>query len=79
MVTLLVPLRHAHDPVAAATEALRLARRAVVVTVPSVPDDNPEHVRLFDKASLTALFVGAGARRVAVDGVRGHLVAVIHR
>jgi len=51
----------------------------VVVTVPSVPDDNPEHVRLFDKASLTALFTAAGARRVQVDGVRGHLVAVVHR
>lgn len=79
VVTLLEVLEHVRDPAAAAAEALRLARRAVIVTVPSVPDDNPEHVRLFDKASLTALFVGAGARRVAVDGVRGHLVAVIHR
>jgi hypothetical protein len=64
------------DPAPAAREALRLARRAVVVTVPSTPDDNPEHLRLFDRASLTALFVDAGARRVVVDGVRGHLVAV---
>lgn len=79
VVTLLEVLEHVGDPAAAAAEALRLARRAVIVTVPSVPDDNPEHVRLFDKASLTALFVRAGARRVAVDGVRGHLVAVIHR
>ena len=79
VVTVLEVLEHVADPARAAAEALRLARRAVVVTVPSVPDDNPEHLRLFDKASLTALFADAGARRIQVDGVRGHLVAVVHR
>lgn len=78
VVTLLEVLEHLPDPAPAAREALRVARRAVVVTVPSTPDDNPEHLRLFDRASLTALFVDAGARRVVVDGVRGHLVAVAH-
>ncbi|MBK9033356.1 MAG: class I SAM-dependent methyltransferase [Myxococcales bacterium] len=79
VVTLLEVLEHLPDPAAAAREALRVATRAVVVTVPSVPDDNPEHVRLYDRASLTALLTDAGARRVVVDGVRGHLVAVAHR
>lgn len=78
VVTALEVLEHLPDPAPAAREALRVARRAVVVTVPSTPDDNPEHLRLFDRASLTALFVDAGARRVVVDGVRGHLVAVAH-
>lgn len=79
VVTVLEVLEHVADPAPVAREALRVARRAAVVTVPAHPDDNPEHIRLFDPASLTALWRDAGARRVTVDGVRGHLVAVAHR
>jgi len=75
-VTLLEVLEHLPDPAPAAAEALRVARTAVIATVPSQPDDNPEHVRLFDGAALEALFLAAGARRVSIEHVRGHLVAV---
>jgi ubiquinone/menaquinone biosynthesis C-methylase UbiE len=70
-------LEHVRDERAAARELVRVARRFVIVTVPSVPDDNPEHVRLFSADSLRALFLSAGALRVQVDGVRGHLFAVV--
>ncbi|MEZ4400528.1 MAG: class I SAM-dependent methyltransferase [Kofleriaceae bacterium] len=79
VVTVLEVLEHLADPAPAAAEALRLATRAVVATVPSQPDDNPEHLRLFDRDALVALWTGAGARRVTVDGVRGHFVVVAHR
>jgi len=55
---------------------MRVARRAVIATVPSHEDDNPEHVQLFDGAALEALFRGAGARRVRIDHVLNHIVAV---
>jgi ubiquinone/menaquinone biosynthesis C-methylase UbiE len=75
-VTLLEVLEHMPDPAAAIGEAMRVCRTAVIATVPSHEDDNPEHVRLFSAQSLKELFEAAGARRVVVDGVRGHLTAV---
>jgi 2-polyprenyl-3-methyl-5-hydroxy-6-metoxy-1,4-benzoquinol methylase len=78
-VTILEVLEHLPDPAPAAAEAMRVARRAVIATVPSHEDDNPEHLRVFDRAGLEALLRDAGARRVTIDQVRGHLVAVALR
>ena len=78
-VTILEVLEHLPDPAPAAREAVRIARRAVVATVPSHEDDNPEHLRVFDRPGLEALLREAGARRVTIDQVRGHLVAVATR
>ena len=52
---------------------------AVVATVPSHEDDNPHHLHLLDAKRLQALLGAAGARRVTIDGVRGHLVALAMR
>ncbi len=75
VVTALEVLEHLPDPLPAAREALRISRCHVAVTVPSQPDDNPEHLRLFTPASLEALLREAGATRVQHEAVRGHLVA----
>jgi len=77
VVTALEVLEHVDDPVRAGQNLLRHARRAIVVTVPSKPDDNPEHLRLFDKRSIEELFHTAGASKVEVSGVLDHLVAVV--
>ncbi len=76
LVTALEVLEHLDDPVAAAREILRVASRAVVVSVPSQEDDNPEHIQLFSSGELRALLTRAGALRVDVEHVRGHAVAV---
>jgi len=66
-------------PARAAREALRVARTAVIASVPSHEDDNPEHVHLFDGPRLEALFRAAGARRVRIEHVLNHIVAVALR
>lgn len=77
-VTALEVLEHlpGEGPARAAREAMRVARRAVIATVPSHEDDNPEHVHLFDGARLATMFRAAGARRVAIDHVLNHIVCV---
>jgi len=75
-VTLLEVLEHMPEPARAMREAVRVARTAVVASVPSHEDDNPEHLHLFDGATLDAMFRAAGARRVSIDHVLGHIVCV---
>lgn len=75
-VTLLEVLEHLERPGDAVREAVRLARRFVAVSVPSRPDDNPEHLHLFDAAALEAMFRDAGVERLSVDYVLNHLVAL---
>jgi ubiquinone/menaquinone biosynthesis C-methylase UbiE len=74
--TVLEVLEHQDDPLPLARKAVRLARRFVIASVPSKPDDNPEHVQLFTGETLKALLTEAGAARVGIDYVLGHIIAV---
>lgn len=73
VVTMLEVLEHIPQVERAVEAGVRLARKYVVVTVPSKPDNNPEHIHLLTKERLTGLFRNAGCTRLHFDGVRGHM------
>ncbi len=76
VVTLLEVLEHIPQVDRAIQAAVSMARRYVVVTVPSKPDNNPEHIHLLTKALLTDLFHQAGCDKLSFSGVPGHLVLI---
>jgi ubiquinone/menaquinone biosynthesis C-methylase UbiE len=75
-ITLLEVLEHLEQPERAITEAVRVARKFVAASVPSKPDDNPEHIHLFDGDDLTNLFRSAGVQRISINYVLNHIVAL---
>ena len=78
VVTILEVLEHLETPLEAARQAVRVARRFVLASVPSREDDNPGHVNLFTGESLMRLFQEAGARRVQIEYIHGHIIAVVN-
>jgi len=79
VVTLLEVLEHIPEVDKAVNAAVKMARKYVVVSVPSKEDDNPEHIHLLTKPALTALFGAAGCDDLRFDGVPGHLFMVARK
>lgn len=74
VVTLLEVLEHIPEVGRAVAAAVKMARKYVVVSVPSREDDNPEHIHLLTKDILTDLFTKAGCAKLHFGGVNGHLI-----
>jgi SAM-dependent methyltransferase len=72
VVTLLEVLEHIPHPAAALAEAVRVGRRFLLISVPSQPDDNPEHIHLFDEARLRQMLADCGVTNIKWGGVPGH-------
>lgn len=76
VVTMLEVMEHIPDTEAVVRNAMRLARNYVIVSVPSKPDDNPEHIHLFSTDDLKRVFLNAGAENVKFMSVTNHHVMV---
>ncbi len=76
VVSMLEVLEHIPEVEKAIAAAVKMAKQYVVVTVPSKPDNNPEHIHLLTKEKLTQMFGAAGCTRLHFDGVEGHLFMV---
>lgn len=75
-VTLLEVLEHIPEVEKAVANAVRMSGHYIIVTVPSKPDDNPEHIHLFTKEKLADMFMAAGCSKVKFDSVLNHLFMI---
>ena len=78
VVTMLEVMEHIPDTEKAVKNAVRLARNYVIVSVPSKPDDNPEHIHLFSNEDLENHFLAAGCQRVKFMSVTNHRVMIAY-
>lgn len=70
-------LEHIPEVEKAVQECVRVSRRFVVASVPSTPDDNPEHIHLFTVERLRTMFQSAGAGNVNFEHVPNHRIVVV--
>ena len=75
-VTILEVLEHLHNPEAALRQALRVARRFVIASVPSTPDENPEHRHLFTVNRLREMAVTGGCPQPKIEHVLNHRILI---
>ena len=77
VVTILEVLEHLQNPQQALSNLVAVARRFVLLSVPSVPDDNPEHLHLFSPEQLREMARAAGAARTTIEHVLNHRIVLI--
>jgi SAM-dependent methyltransferase len=78
-VTALEVLEHIPDAALALTECCRVSRRFVILSCPTRPDDNPEHIHLFDPRDLARQCAAHGFARVTTEQVLNHIILVARR
>jgi len=73
---LLEVLEHIPDTASALREAVRVSTRFVLASVPSKPDNNPDHIHCLKEDDLRSLFRAAGATEVKVKFVLNHMLVL---
>jgi ubiquinone/menaquinone biosynthesis C-methylase UbiE len=76
IVTMLEVLEHIPATTKALQEVCRVARRFLLLSVPSKEDDNPEHIHLFSQTHLRQLLQEQGITRISVEYVLNHMLIV---
>jgi ubiquinone/menaquinone biosynthesis C-methylase UbiE len=78
-VTALEVLEHIPDAGRALAECCRVAQRFIILSCPSRPDDNPEHIHLFDPRDLARQCAAQGFARTTTEQVLDHVILVARR
>ena len=71
-------MEHIPDTEAVVRNVVRLAKNYVIVSVPSKPDDNLEHIHLFSNEDMKSLFLQHGCSKVKFMSVANHTVMVAY-
>ena len=74
--TALEVVEHLTNPGKAVSELCRVSRNYILVSVPSKPDNNPEHINLFSAEGLEKLLLDNGAQSVQIYHVLNHRIAL---
>jgi len=83
LVTALEVVEHIPNATAAVTEIVRVARKFILVSVPSKPDNNPDHIHFFTKEKFENLLSIAeektqkSLRKTTFDYIPKHMVVTI--
>ena len=77
VVTFLETLEHTEIPETALLEAVRIAKRAVILSVPSKEDDNPEHIHYLREKFFTDGLQDYHSYSVKFDYVLNHMLVLI--
>ena len=77
VVTLLEVLEHIPNVEKAIENATKIAKKYVILSVPSKEDNNEEHIHLLTKEKLTSLFESQGVKKIAFNEVHNHLLAIV--
>lgn len=75
-VTMLEVLEHIPDTARALAEVCRVARRFLILSVPSKEDNNPEHIHLFNQDTLRQQLSDQGATRISFNYVLNHMLII---
>jgi ubiquinone/menaquinone biosynthesis C-methylase UbiE len=76
VVTMLEVLEHVPATTKALQEVCRVARRFLILSVPSKEDDNPEHIHLFNQARLRQMLQEQGITHISFEYVLNHMIIV---
>lgn len=76
VVTFLETLEHIPEPETALINALRMTKKALILSVPSKEDDNPEHINLLEKSFFQRIQDSHAAFSVKFDHVPNHLIVL---
>ena len=77
VVCMLEVLEHIEDLEGAVANAMRIAKKYIIASVPSKRDDNPEHINFLTRDTLTGLFTKHKKCKISFDEVPEHLIALI--
>ena len=79
VVTFLETLEHIPEPETALMNALRMTKKALILSVPSKEDDNPEHINLLEKSFFQKILHSNPAFSLKFDHVPNHLIIIYIR